>query len=160
MLPVNLCVIAERSSDRKQLIFSVLDLQKGRGRELLRFDVAPDEQYTWALSPEGSRVAILKSLDATIHVLSLTGDPRRDISPEGRDIMANVAWTADGKGFFVSSLEKGGWTLLHVDQHGAVHALWQREGSRGVFGVPSPDGRHLAIRVWLYSGNIWMADNF
>jgi Tol biopolymer transport system component len=158
-LPVNLCVIADQSSDRKQLIFSVLDLQKGRGRELLRFDVDPDGQYSWALSPEGSQLAVLKSRDATIHVLSLTGNPRRDIAPEGRKIMTSIAWTTDGKGFFVSSLEKGGWTLLHVNLHGAVHALWQRDGSRGVSGMPSPNGRHLAIRVWLYSGNIWMADN-
>jgi Tol biopolymer transport system component len=159
-LPANVCVIAERSSDGKQRVFSLLDLQKGRGRELFKFDANPDGNYMWVLSPEGSRVAVLKPLDSTIHVFSLDGKQLHDISPAGRKIMTSLAWTRDGKGFFVSSREKNDWLLLHVDLQGVAQVLWQQEGSRGVFGMPSPDGRHLAIRVWLYSGNIWMADNF
>jgi eukaryotic-like serine/threonine-protein kinase len=158
-LPVKLCVMAIRSSDGRQLVFSALDLEKGLGRELLRFDLDPDKEFTWALSPDGSRIAVLQTRDATIHVLSLAGAPPRDISPPGRARMDMVAWTADGKGFFVSSRENNGWTLLHVDLHGAVQALWRPEGSRGMSSKASPDGRHLAIRNRQTTANVWMADN-
>jgi Tol biopolymer transport system component len=159
-LPVKLCVMAIRSSDHKQLVFSALDLEKGLGRELLRFDLNPDKGFTWALSPDGSRIAVLQTMDAAIHVLSLAGGLPRDISPPGRARMDMVAWTADGKGFFVSSRENNGWALLHVGLNGTVQTLWQAEGSRGMSGKASPDGRYLAIRNWLYTGNVWLADNF
>jgi Tol biopolymer transport system component len=159
-LPVNLCVMAIRSFDRKQLVFNALDLEKGLGRELLRLNLNPDKGFSWALSPDGSRIAVLQVRDATIHVLSLAGELLHDISPPGRARMDAVAWTADGKGFFVSSLENNGYTLLHVALHGAVHTLWRPEGSRGISSKASPDGRRLAIRNWQYTGNVWMADNF
>jgi eukaryotic-like serine/threonine-protein kinase len=159
-LPVKLCVMAERSSDSKQLVFSAFDLEKGPGRELLRFDLDPDKGPGWALSPDGSRIAVLQVRDATIHVLSLAGGPPRDISPPERVMMDAVAWTADGKGFFVSSLENNVYTLLHVDLHGAVHTLWRPGVSRGMSSIASPDGRHLAIRNSQRTSNVWMVDNF
>jgi WD40-like Beta Propeller Repeat len=107
-MPVNLCVFAARSTDAKQLVFSAFDVEKGRGSELLRFDMDPDRGFTWALSPDGSQVAVVQPRHATIHVLSLAGKAPREISLPGRVMMKAVEWTADGKGFFVSSLENHG----------------------------------------------------
>jgi hypothetical protein len=38
--------------------------------------------------------------------------------------------------------------------------LWEQEGGLGISALPSPDGRHLAIRGWSVNSNIWMIENF
>jgi hypothetical protein len=46
-----------------------------------------------------------------------------------------------------------------VDLKGNVKLLWKSNSER-CFGVPSPDGRHLAIYDWKLSANMWMMENF
>jgi hypothetical protein len=33
-------------------------------------------------------------------------------------------------------------------------------GGTGTYGVPSPDGRHLAMQKMTVEGNLWMMENF
>src|SRR5205823_3676219 len=57
--PSSLCVVAEATEDQKQLIFTSFDLLKGRGREVTRIASKPGAVYRWALSPDGSQIAVL-----------------------------------------------------------------------------------------------------
>jgi hypothetical protein len=52
--------------------------------------------------------------------------------------------------------------LLHVDPEGHAEVLWQQRipGHWGTVGVPSPDGRHLALLGYTIDGNVWMLENF
>ena len=77
--------MAERTSDHKQLIFTTFDPALGRGRELARFDSnpTPDAEYAWDLSPDGTRIAILKRSETTIHVLSLNRQASKQIFGKG-----------------------------------------------------------------------------
>jgi hypothetical protein len=75
---------------------------------------------------------------------------------------------------FVSTSIPQGAALLQVDLNGNANVIWEQRGSiapltdffeslggRSVpWGVPSPDGRHLAIYGWSLSANIWMIENF
>jgi hypothetical protein len=172
--PASLCAIAERAPDRKQLIFTTFDPVLGRGRELARFDTnpTPDAEYVWDLSPDGTRIAILKRSEAAISVLSLRGQPLQQVSVKGWHSLQSVDWLADGTGLFVSSVREGGATLLHLDLGGNAHLLWESKGTiqpeitpfvggpSAPWAVPSPDGRHLAICEWSLSANIWMMENF
>jgi hypothetical protein len=173
-----LCAIAERTVDHKQLIFTAFDPVRGRGRELTRFDIDPADEatYVWDLSPDGTRVAILKYSEGRIRVLSWS---RRQASQEilvkGWNNLQSLDWAADGKGLFASSLRPGSSALLHLDLQGNSHLLWEQKGSTSPAGrpwdqpfagpsapwaVPSPDGRHLAIYQWSVSSNMWMMENF
>jgi serine/threonine protein kinase len=175
--PSTLCAIAERTPDRKQLIFTAFDPETGRGRELIRFDTdaSVDLDYVWDLSPEGTRIAILKYSEGRIHLLPLAGQPPQEIVVKGRNSLQSVNWSADGKGFFVSSATKVGSALLHVDLQGKANVLWEQNGNiapwngpytqwlggpSAPWAVPSPDGRHLAIYSWSLSANMWMMENF
>jgi serine/threonine protein kinase len=176
--PANLCAIAERTVDHKQLIFTAFDPVSGRGHELTRFDIDPADEatYVWDLSPDGTRVAILKYSEGRIRVLSWS---RRQASQEilvkGWNNLQSLDWAADGKGLFASSLRAGSSALLHLDLQGNSHLLWEQKGSTSPAGrpwdqpfagpsapwaVPSPDGRHLAIYQWSVSSNMWMMENF
>jgi eukaryotic-like serine/threonine-protein kinase len=174
--PSSLCVIAERSTDRKQLVFTAVDPLKGRARELARFDTDPEieSSYVWDLSPDGTRVVVVKFSEGRIRIVPLDHRRSREIAVKGWKNLQSVDWTADGKGLFVASLTARSSTLLHVDLQGNPRLLWEQKGSSSAAGrpwdepfgpsaswaVPSPDGRHLAIYDWKLSANMWMMENF
>jgi hypothetical protein len=177
-----LCAIAERTPDLKQLIFTAFDPLRGRGRELIRFDTDATADldryllhYAWDLSPDGTRIAILKYSDGRIHVLPLSSKAPQEVVVKGWNSLQSVNWAADGNGFFVSSATKVGSALLRVDLQGNAHVLWEQKGNiapwngpyaqwlggpSAPWAVPSPDGRHLAIYSWTLSANMWMMENF
>jgi serine/threonine protein kinase len=158
----NLCVISETTEDRKHLIVTAFDSVKGRGLELLRFDTDPNLQDPYCLceiSPDGTRFAVRQGDDGPIQILSLHGQRQQVIEPKGLRIR-DYYWTADGKGLYVSSTLRGNTALLHVDLQGNTHVLWVNPGNSFTWGIPSPDGRHLAILGWTQNSNMWMMENF
>jgi serine/threonine protein kinase/DNA-binding winged helix-turn-helix (wHTH) protein/WD40 repeat protein len=158
--PSSLCAIAERTPDRKQIIFTELDPVKGRGRELARSNTDATKDYHWDLSPDGTRIVLLKHRDERVQVLSLNDRPPQDITSKERMTLSSVVWTADGKGLLVSSYTARGADMLHMDLQGNTRLLWEHPGGIEIYGVPSPDGRHLAMRGWNVEGNMWMMENF
>ena len=169
-------MIAEWTADNRQLVFTGFDPVKGRGQELARFDTnpTPDADYVWDLSPDGTRIAILKQSEGRIHVLDLGSQSGNEIAVKGWSTFQSVNWAADGKGLFVASLGEAGSVLLHTDLRGNAHSLWEQQGNNTPWtnivqplggpsfpwGVSSPDDRHLAIYNWTFSGNMWMMENF
>jgi len=172
--PATLCVIAETTPDHTQLVFTEVDPVRGRGREITRFEIktTPDAHYSWDLSADGTRIAILKQSEATITLLSLVSNSTRAIAVKASPKLYSLDWSADGQGLFVSALGDGGSTLLHLDLKGKAQTLWYSKGGMrqpgdlflsGVLApraVPSPDGRYLAIQGQSVSSNIWMIENF
>jgi DNA-binding winged helix-turn-helix (wHTH) protein/Tol biopolymer transport system component len=158
--PATLCVMGEQSTDQKQLILVSFDPLHGRGRELTQIETDPNGDYIFDLSPDASRVAVKKKGDAHIRILPLDGGAPRDVQARG-GTLDSLAWAADGKGFFSSSQSPQGSTLLHIDLEGNTQALWTQKGDQGdTFGVPSPDGKNLAIFRRTVDQNVWMIENF
>lgn len=160
--PSGLCVIGEPTEDGKQLIVTAIDLLKGRGPELFRFAlIANDDSWFLDISPDGTRVAITRTLTGPIYVLSLHGHIMQQVQVKGWTNLQSVTWAADGKGFFVTAGIRNGRDILHVDLHGNAHVLWENTGGSGeTLAKPSPDGRQVAFEGWTTDGNIWMMENF
>jgi eukaryotic-like serine/threonine-protein kinase len=164
--PETLCAIAEQSPDLKQLVFSAVDPKSGRGRELVRSDMDPKGDYVWALSPDGTRIALLflhdlvNAGEGPVHILWFDGKPSMEVKVKGWKSLDSVAWTANGKGLYTSGHTQRGSVLLHVDLRGNSQVLWTQDGGSGTYAIPSPDGRHLAIRSWMLDDNIWMMEKF
>jgi len=159
--PATLCVISERSMDNKQLVFAAFDPLAGRGRELMRVDGPLSANYSWDLSPDGTRVAFVRSAEGPIEILSLKSQLLGKLDPKGWSTIANLAWAADGKALFVSGLSNNEMSLMQLDLHGQSHVLWRfSESGLPSQGIPSPDGRHIAISQQIKSSNIWMIENF
>jgi serine/threonine protein kinase len=158
--PATLCAMAERSADRKQLVFTAFDPVNGRGRKLVELKTDAIAAYWWDLSPDGTRIAILKSREGRIQILSLNGRAPQEITVKGWNTLTTVTWAADGKGLFASSFTDRGAVLLSVDPQGNARLLWEHLGGIDTYAVPSPDGRHLAMRAWNLEGNLWMMENF
>jgi DNA-binding winged helix-turn-helix (wHTH) protein/Tol biopolymer transport system component len=160
--PADLCVIAEQSADGRPLILTAFDALKGRGAEIARFETETAADYSWGLSPDGTRVAILKRGDNRIHIVSLKGEAPQEVAVKHwTNLLGVVYWAADGKGWFTSSSSEMGVVLLYVDLQGEAHPLWSLNGGGSLAdGLPSPDGRHLAIVATTWNNNIWLIENF
>jgi serine/threonine protein kinase len=164
--PASLCVIAEESPGHKQIVFTAFDPMKGRGKELTRYDTDPAAQYSWALSPEGARIAVLNPTEGRIHILHLDGSAPEEIAVNNLHLGDALDWAADGKGLFIDNTTPQGMALTYSDLHGKTHQIWEQRGilaARGLlstWGIASPDGRHLAINGASVSSNVWMLENF
>jgi Tol biopolymer transport system component len=159
--PSTLCVISERTGDRKQFVMTAFDPLKGRGAELARIDIDSEaKKFHWDLSPDGTRISFIKTPEAPIEILSLRSHTTQVVHVKGWDNLDSVDWAADAKGFFIASRVHGGMVLLHVDLQGNANVLWKNQGSAGAFGRQSPDGRLLMIQDYRVEGNIWTLENF
>lgn len=167
--PATLCVILERSQDRKQFLLSAVDPLKGRGK-VLRLVNADSAVFAYAdgLSPDAATFALAKKVEANIHIrlISLSGAADREIELKGWGNITGLDWSADGKGFYCGSMSAGGGTLLYADTTGRSHVVWQYKGAApsafdAMFGIPSPDGRYLAMPGGsVVTSNIWMVEHF
>jgi serine/threonine protein kinase len=156
------CVIAEPTDDGKQLIFTAIDPTEGRGRELFRFALIPnDENWYLAISPDGTRLAVTQTQVGPMYILSLAGKAQTQFRVKGWTNLESFFWAADGNGLFVTAGVHNGKDILHVDLQGNAHLLWENSGGSGETEArPSPDGRHLAFSGWTTSGNMWLMENF
>jgi eukaryotic-like serine/threonine-protein kinase len=159
--PSRLCVLGERTDDRKHLIFTSIDPIKGRGPELASFDLDPAIDYLdFSISMDGSRLAVSGNPHGPIHVLSLRGNAERVIPAKFNNSAGDFFWAADGKGLYVADQTKSGTELSYLDLHGNKSVLWVNPSGWNTSARPSPDGRHLAIQHSTAASNIWMMENF
>jgi eukaryotic-like serine/threonine-protein kinase len=159
--PSSLCALAERTDDRKHLIFTSIDALKGRGPELASFDLDPGIEYWhFDISPDGTRLAVSGNPHGPIHIFSLRGHPEQVIPATFNNLMGQFFWAADGKGLYVPDQTKRGTELSYLDLRGNTHVLWVNPSRWAISARPSPDGRHLAILNSSVPSNIWMMENF
>jgi len=158
--PSKLCAIAERTEDRKQAIIIAFDRLNGRTAEVARIGFDPNvNDWSLALSPDGRQFVLVRRPNSPIQILSLHGDVIRKIRVGWRNLKGST-WLPDARGLLVTSVTQGGATLLHVNMQGQAHVLTQNRGVDYIFGVPSPDGRHLAIVHDADNKNMRMMENF
>ena len=162
--PASLCVIGEVSQDGKQLTLTAFDPLKGRGKVLRTIENDPVAGFSGtALSPDGATFAVSRDGEAEIHIrlLSLSGSSDREITVKGSSVLSGLDWSSDGKGLYCGSLLPTGGTILYVDLQGNAKMLWRSKGAKGgIWGIPSPDGRYLAIGGEDRNSNVWMLEGF
>ena len=120
----------------------------------------PAGDYGFDLSPDGSRLAVNSRQQNHIRILFVDGSAPRDIQAKRWAAVNTLDWAADGNGFFCGNQSPQGATLLHIDLEGNARALWRQKGSDGIHGVPSPDGKHLAIPAFTSESTVRMIENF
>lgn len=164
--PAALCAVGEYTEDHRHLIFTAFDPLSGRGRELVRYDTDPSARYSWDLSRDGSRIALLNPPDGVVHILHLNGEPPEQIVVKDLKVGDALGWWKDNSGLLVDNVTARGTALSYLSMNGKAHTIWEVPGSRNArfnqapWAIPSPDGRHLAINGFILSSNIWMVENF
>src|SRR5262249_18528880 len=162
----NLCVFGRPTAEANELVVVAFDPLGGPGNELLRIPLEKGSNadigfdYWWQLSPDGSKIGIVKKHGNQIGLVPLSGGPTRTITIQGYSDFLEFFWATDSQNMFVSTGAPGAVGLLHVSLRGEVQPIWHRPQSTHTWGFPSPDGRHLAIMDLNKESNVWLINNF
>ena len=159
------CVVAEHSPDRTKLMLTAFDPVHGRGKVLRTIQVQQDgKRLSVHVSHDGSSYALVREGEGQVQidVFSISGNLDREITVRGWSNITSMDWSPNGKGIYCGSVTNGLRTLLYVDFTGKTQVLVQYRGigEGGIWGVPSPDGRYLAIMGSSLTSNVWMIGGF
>ncbi|MGD0008857.1 MAG: hypothetical protein ABSE93_09965 [Terriglobia bacterium] len=149
----------------KSLRFYAFDPVRGKGDLLGKIEVDKKYYPQWAVSPDGSQLAVVDySHKDRIKILTLSKPNRawHEIAVEpGWGMYQSVVWAADGKGLFLTTLLPASFNLVHVTLSGKVKLLLNNAHRQWIFGPrPSPDGKYLAFQTQTVDSNIWLLENF
>jgi len=163
--PATLCVFSEESLDRKELVFWALDPFKGEKQQLTRVNLQqPVLQYDWALSPNGSRLALAEfdPREGRIKIIPTTSGGTQDLRVKNWPGLFHIWWSSDNKSLIVGSISNSGSTLLDVTLEGRAYVLRKQTllSTFNTWGVPSYDGRHLALTEYTTQTDVWALENF
>jgi Tol biopolymer transport system component/predicted Ser/Thr protein kinase len=159
--PGSPCVLSGWEGNK--LIFHALDPLQGRGEMLGKLEVDKDWFYGWALSPDGTQVAVVDhSHGNRVEILNLASKTWREVSVEpGWGLFQSVAWAADGKGLFITNLLPESFNLIHVALSGKVRLLLSNPQRQWMIRPrPSPDGKYLAFQAQTNDSNVWLLEKF
>lgn len=142
----------------------------GKG-ETFRFDTSKgknsgppqiDPLCNWGLSPDGSlRAIVLSGPKGTIRFRSTTTGESHDVQVKGGNELGSMDWAPDGKSLYVAGRSPQGVSvLLNITLDGQASVLLRSTDSEMLAGIPSPDGRYLAIPEARGSNNVWAIENF
>jgi serine/threonine protein kinase/Tol biopolymer transport system component len=149
------CILIELRG--KAWISSLLDPINGRGPKVIETTM---DAGTPAISPDGTHIAFV--LPGTpknrIRIVDLHGATENEIRVLGTKDLETLDWSADGTGFFSGDMQPAGARLLHVQLDGRSQVLWTQPARTELWGIPSPDGRHLATFKTQVSANVWMVE--
>jgi DNA-binding winged helix-turn-helix (wHTH) protein/Tol biopolymer transport system component len=158
--PAAICAFGQEKP--KELVISVFDPAIGKPHEVAKLQKQTAD-WGWGLSPDGTAIAAF-AFGATgnrIRLLSLSGQPTRELVVKNWSGFTSIDWAADSKGLFVASNPAGlRQSLLYIDLAGNAHQIWQVNGVWTTWAVPSRDGKYVAILAPTIDSNVWMAENF
>lgn len=158
--PAGPCIIAEFQRDRR-IVVSALDLRKGKGREIYR--EASGRIVTPDISPDGRFLATPSSTKIVVRSFA-TGSVVREIgvrhgTPATR--LTSLDYSPDGRGFYAGDITPNEARLLYIDLTGKASVVYRQAGSLPqIWGIPSPDGKHVAIMMHTDDSNVYLLDGF
>lgn len=159
------CLLSIATKDG--LNFFEFDSSTGAKHELLRISDPGWEEYNWSLSPNGETLALTKIVrnaeEASLRLKPLRGGQDRVLALRDCFNLVSLDWAADGRSLWASAVMRGEVrALINVDLQGRVKPVLQaRPGTPQIgWGIPSRDGKRLAL--WQYTGgsNAWMLEGF
>jgi DNA-binding winged helix-turn-helix (wHTH) protein/Tol biopolymer transport system component len=154
------CVLNEWEGS--SLVFYSFDAKRGKGHRLAKLGVDKQWAVDWAVSPDGSQVAVIDhSHNDRIEVLNLSDRTWREISVEpGWEIFQSIAWAAQGRGFFISGQSPESFNMIHVALSGKVQVLLSNPIRQWMHRPrASSDGKYLAFQAETADSNVWVLEN-
>jgi Tol biopolymer transport system component/DNA-binding winged helix-turn-helix (wHTH) protein len=155
--PASICAFSQERP--KESVISVFDPMIGTPHEVAKLEA----DWIWGFSPDATSIAALKfgATENRIRLLSLSGQPAREMVVKDWSGFTSLDWAADSKGLFVTSNPAGlKQTLLYVDLAGNAHPIWQVNSIWPSWAIPSRNGKYVAISISTLDSNVWMAENF
>jgi hypothetical protein len=154
------CVLSEAESDA--VAFSAFSPVTSAAKStMFRITAKDPNRVSWALSPDGSRIAYSENdlHSATVHIRELGSGVTHDISLPGRAELTTIEWAADGKSVFTTHFAVDGSSILHVTLDGRYQQI-HKVAKDVETPRASPDGRYLAFGEVVSNSNVWLIEGF
>jgi len=150
------CVITEGTD--KEIIFFELDPLKGKGRELARAEHKSNGYFGWAISKDGTALAVVNGNDPYAEIIELKTGARHKIPLPHDWVPQAVTWSNDGKALFTTVWTPKASVLGRIELTGETQVLklGPTQWMNGV--VVSPDGRYLAYAAQTWDNNVWLLE--
>jgi Tol biopolymer transport system component len=117
----------------------------------------------WALTRDGTRIAVVHNDDNRIRLLSVPSGEETQIEVNGWTNFEFVEWSAGGQRLYLNAgfASAGQFpSLLVVDLEGNAQVLRKRAFEWHVQPAASPDGNYLAFVSMPFHGNAWLLRDF
>ena len=156
------CVLGQEEGE--DVVFYALDPARGKGDRLGQVTLRDPRAYTWQVSPDGARLALVDRYNykGRIALLTLHGGTWHEITVGTQwGELQSVTWAADGKTLFCAAFQLNSYNLLHVTMSGGAQPLIRKGKTQLLYQPePSPDGKYLAFKAHTWDSNVWVIDNF
>jgi len=160
------CFVAHPATDggangEEQMQLEELDVERRSRSDAGRFPGWWNDGF--ALSPDGSRIAVCTPDSNRIAVFQLPSDgrPISTLAPTTASFLSTVTWIPDGSGSLLavgSASDAPHGAIFRVDADGRSEKLWHIDTGNIMNVTVSPDGRGVAFAVMPYDGNVWLLD--
>ncbi len=75
--------------------------------------------------------------------------------------LTSLDYSPDGRGFYAGDITPSEARLLYIDLTGKASVICRQAGSLPqIWGIPSPDGKHVAIMMHTDDSNVYLLDAF
>ena len=151
------CVLSQPENDH--LDFYQLDPMAGIGQKVGEVDFS--HRSNWAVSPDGSLIAVTSGAFRRQLLLRNLTDSTQRILPLSEWDVGEVAWTSDSRFVFGVGYRIPNEFIVKIALDGKTQVILDR-GKDSVMSSlrPSPDNRHLYFTEIMWESNAWLLENF
>ncbi len=116
----------------------------------------------WAISPEGSRLAITnREMRGRVMLVNITDSTQSIFSISPAWDIRELAWAGDGRSLFAVGVRDLKCFIVQIGLDGKAQILLDRGKDHATFSpLASPDGRHLVFNELTWESNNWLLENF
>jgi DNA-binding winged helix-turn-helix (wHTH) protein/Tol biopolymer transport system component len=158
-LPSRLCLVSDTPSPSTLIIYQFNE-QTGEKKEIMRVQENESSYFNWTLSRDGKRLATARISGGRgptiIHIRELATGRDLDLPlPAGVGVQY-IDWAADSTSLWVSMAAGDRQSLARMALNGKFTSSFDSKQPDLGWGVPSPDGKHLAILQGSPRANAWL----
>jgi serine/threonine protein kinase len=159
--PAKTCIAATANAQGDHMIFWGFEPPNAELHQLFEVESDIRRGRSWALSPNGDELVINNNYSdhAEIEVYSPTGLLKRKVTVSAFNRFLSIDYAPDGHSWIIGSATATGCALLRVHPDGRYQVVLNLNGvGMRTYGLPSPDGKHLAYLGWTINRNTWILD--
>jgi Tol biopolymer transport system component len=159
--PSGSCVIS-RLDQGGHMFFYALDPIQGQGREVARTKFEQANVEDWAVSPDGSRIAVANANQQgkQVTIFDLGDGAERDVLLPPEWHVYSLGWARQGDGLF-AAVAAPHYQIVRIGLDGKISLLLDRSRNTWLGNIAaSPDGLHLAFNQQTFEANVWLLENF
>ena len=157
--PSGVCLVSD-VPDPSTLILYQFEEATGAKKELLRLQENESSYFNWTLSRDGKYLAAARISGGRgptlIHIRELASGRDFDLSLPSGVGAQYIDWAADSASLWVCTVSGDSEALVRMDLSGRITSSFDSKQPDLSYGIPSPDGKHLAILQGSPRSNAWL----